>query len=67
MNRIKVVLKNQYRTQKYLVDGTGLSPATISMYCNNSLQPKLDVLALIAKLLDVDVVELIESTKTKIK
>jgi hypothetical protein len=37
------------------------------MYCNNSLQPKLDVLALIAKLLDVDVVELIESTKTKIK
>jgi transcriptional regulator with XRE-family HTH domain len=63
MNRIRQVLKKQYRTQKYLVDMTGLSPATISLYCSNIQQPKLDVLEKIANLLDVDVRELIEPSK----
>ncbi len=66
MNRIKIVLKHQYRTQKYLVDHTGLSAATISMYCNNHQQPKLDILEKIAHLLDVDVRELIEPSKKNI-
>jgi transcriptional regulator with XRE-family HTH domain len=65
MNRIKEVLKEQYRTQKYLVDKTGLSPGIISMYCNNLQQPRLDVLEKIANLLEVDVRELIKPTKKK--
>jgi transcriptional regulator with XRE-family HTH domain len=64
MNRIKEVLKEQYRTQKYLVDKTGLSAGIISMYCNNHQQPRLDVLERIAVLLDVDVRELIKPNKT---
>jgi transcriptional regulator with XRE-family HTH domain len=67
MNRIKLVLKSQYRTQKYLVDHTGMSAAIISMYCNNLQQPKLDILEMIANLLDVDVRELIEPSKGKNK
>jgi putative transcriptional regulator len=65
MNRIKKVLKSQYRTQKYLADKTGLSAAIISMYCNNLQQPRLDVLEQIARLLDVDIHDLIEPTKQK--
>ena len=67
MNRIKEVLKQQYRTQKYLVDKTGLSPGIISMYCNNLQQPRLDVLERIANLLEVDVRDLIKPTTTKNK
>ena len=62
MNRIRQVLKKQYRTQKYLVDMIGLSPATISLYCSNIQQPKLDVLRKIADSLGVDVRELVESS-----
>jgi len=65
MNRIKEVLKEQYRTQKYLVEKTGMSPGIISMYCNNRQQPRLDVLEKIAILLGVDVRELIKPTETK--
>jgi DNA-binding Xre family transcriptional regulator len=65
MNRIKEVLKQQYRTQKYLVEKTGLSPGIISMYCNNLQQPRLDVLERIAILLDVDVRELIKPSEAK--
>jgi putative transcriptional regulator len=65
MNRIKEVLKEQYRTQKYLVDKIGLSPGIISMYCNNLQQPRLDVLERIAILLDVDVRELIKPSEAK--
>jgi putative transcriptional regulator len=63
MNRIKVVLKSQGRSQKWLSEQIGLSTAMLSLYINNHVSIKLATLAEIAKHLNVDVHELIEHTK----
>ena len=66
MNRIKVVLKEQGRTQVWLAGKIGKSQATIALYVNNKLQPTLDTLFRIAECLDVNPKSLIESAdKTK--
>jgi transcriptional regulator with XRE-family HTH domain len=64
MNKIKLVLKAQGRSQKWLSEQLGLSTASLSLYVNNHLSPKLETLTEIAKHLDVDVHDLIEHTKT---
>ncbi len=63
MNRIKDVLKEQGRTQRWLAKKLNKSFVNISNYCNNKVQPPLDVLNEIAKILDVDIRELLKSTK----
>lgn len=63
MNRIKVVLKEQGRSQKWLSERLGISPASLSLYINNHVSIKLETLTSIASFLDVDVHELIENTK----
>jgi transcriptional regulator with XRE-family HTH domain len=64
MNRIKLILKQQGRTQKWLSDKLGKSYVIVTNYCNNKVQPPLDVLNRIAEILDVDVRELLKSTKS---
>ena len=59
INRIKVVLADKKRTNKWLAEQLGKDPATVSKWCTNSCQPSLETLIKIAKLLDVEVVELI--------
>jgi putative transcriptional regulator len=63
MNRIKAVLKDQGRSQKWLSEKLGVSPASLSLYINNHVSIKLETLTSIASHLDVDVHELIENTK----
>ncbi len=63
MNRIKAVLKDQGRSQKWLSEKLGISPASLSLYINNHVSIKLETLTSIASHLDVDVHELIENTK----
>ncbi len=65
MNTIKKVLKRQGRTQKWLSDRVGKSYVAVTNYCNNNTQPTIPVLFQIAELLDVDVRDLLISTKTK--
>lgn len=65
MNRIKVVLKEQGRSQKWLSEKLGISTASLSLYANNRLDVKLNLLNAIAKHLDVDVHDLIEHTKNQ--
>jgi putative transcriptional regulator len=64
MNRIKEVLKQQGRTQTWLADKIGKSYVVLTNYCNNHSQPSIPVLREIAEVLDVDVRELLEPTKT---
>lgn len=64
MNRIKDVLKEQGRSQKWLSEKLGISTASLSLYANNQISPKLDTLAEIAKWLDVDIHDLILPTKS---
>ena len=65
MNRIKDVLKLQGRTQKWLSKQLNINYISVTQYCNNIKQPKLEVLYKIAKILDVDVKDLLVSTKGK--
>ena len=59
INRIKVVLADKKRTNKWLAEQLGKDPATVSKWCTNSCQPTLETLMKIAKLLEVEVAELI--------
>lgn len=63
MNRIKLVLKEQGRTQMWLSEKINKSYVIVTNYCNNNAQPSIEVLRKIALILDVDVRELLEPTK----
>ena len=59
VNRIKLVLVEKKRTNKWLSDQMGVTPSTVSKWCTNSSQPDLPSLLKIADLLEVDIKELI--------
>ena len=63
INRIKVVLVEKQRTSKWLAEQLGKSENTISKWCSIKVQPSLETLVRIAVILDLDVRELIVSTK----
>lgn len=63
INRIKVVLVEKKRTNKWLAEQLGKDPATVSKWCTNTSQPGLETLLQIANVLDVDVKDLLHSTK----
>lgn len=67
MNRIKTVLKEQGRTQTWLAEQIGKSYVIVTNYCNNNSQPSIQVLTEISQVLDVDVRELLVSTKDNLK
>jgi transcriptional regulator with XRE-family HTH domain len=62
-NRLKVVLVERNKTSKWLAETLNMNPATISRWCSNKTQPSLDTLSEIAKVLDVDIRELLVPTK----
>lgn len=59
LNKIKVVLAEKKKTNKWLGEQLGKDPATVSKWVTNSCQPPLETLVQIAQCLDVDVQELI--------
>lgn len=59
LNRLKVVLAEKKKTNKWLAEQLGKDPATISKWCANSAQPNLENLVEIAKCLEVTVNDLI--------
>lgn len=63
LNRIKVVLVEKDKTGKCLSEQLGKSTCTVSKWCKNMVQPDLNTLDKIAKLLDVDVTYLLNATE----
>ena len=63
MNRIKVTLVEKQKTNRWLAEQMGKSENTISRWCSNKSQPSIAQLQEIANLLDVDVKDLLVSTK----
>ena len=59
INRIKVVLAEKKRTNKWLAEQLGKGQATVSKWCTNTAQPSLENLVEIAKCLEVEVSELL--------
>ena len=61
INRIKVVLAEKKRTNKWLAEQLGKDPATVSKWCTNACQPPMETYIKIAKLLEVELAELVNS------
>ena len=61
INRLKVVLAEKKRTNKWLCEQLGVNPSTVSKWCTNSSQPDIAILLKISKLLNVELYELINS------
>ena len=62
INRLKVVLAEQRKTNLWLARELGKDPATVSKWCTNTAQPSLETLTAIAECLNVDIRSLLNST-----
>ena len=62
INRLKVVLVEQQRTSKWLAEQLGKDPATVSKWCTNTVQPDVKTLLDIARCLNIDVKDLLNSS-----
>lgn len=65
LNRLKVVLVDKKRTNKWLAAQIGKDPCTISKWNINTSQPSLETFRKIADLLEVDVRELLIPSRLK--
>ena len=63
MNRIKAVLAEKQRTNRWLAEQMSKFENTISRWCSNKSQPSIAQLQEIANLLDVDIRVLLKSQK----
>lgn len=62
-NKVKVVLVDKKRTNKWLAEQMGCSPTTVSKWCTNVCQPPMETFVKIAELLKVDINELLRIEK----
>lgn len=63
LNRIKAVLAEQDKTSKWLAEKVGKSACTVSKWCGNTVQPDLQTLDKISKLLEVNIKDLLIDNK----
>ena len=62
-NRLKAVSAEKGTTTNWLADEIDMNKNTISKWCRNDMQPRIENLFQVARILDVDVRELLISTK----
>lgn len=60
INRLKVVLVEKKKTSKWLAETLKKEPATVSKWCTNTSQPSIETFLEIARLLNVDIKELLQ-------
>jgi DNA-binding XRE family transcriptional regulator len=65
LNRLRVVLAEKNKTNKWLAQHLRINPNTISKWLNNSQQPTLKTFYEISVLLEIDMRDLFESTLKK--
>ncbi len=63
INRLKAVLADKQRTNKWLANQLNKSETTVSRWVTNDIQPSMETLLEIARLLDVDIKDLLNSSK----
>lgn len=59
INRLKVMLAEKNKSNKWLAEQLGKDPGTVSKWCTNTCQPDLKTLVRIAELLQVELTELV--------
>ena len=65
LNRLKVVLAEKKRTNKWLAEQIGVDQATVSKWCTNSAQPNLENLMEVARCLEINVNELLHVAQSE--
>ena len=59
INRLKIILIEKKKTSKWLAETLGKDPATVSKWCTNTSQPSIETFLEIARLLNVDIKDLL--------
>jgi DNA-binding Xre family transcriptional regulator len=59
INKIRVVLVDKRKTNKWLAEQLHVAPSTVSKWCTNDSQPPLETLMQISRLLEVKVDDLL--------
>ena len=59
LNRIKAVLADKDKTNKWLAEQLEKDPATVSKWCTNACQPSLEMMMTVARILDVEMNDLV--------
>ena len=59
INRLKVVLVEKKKTNKWLCEQLNVNPSTVSKWCTNSSQPDLETLIKMSHLLNVELSDLV--------
>lgn len=59
LNRLKVVLAEKKKTNKWLSEQLGVSAPTVSKWCTNDCQPPMETFIKIAKILEVEITDLL--------
>lgn len=62
INKLKVVLAEKKKTNRWLASQLGKDESTISKWCSNRVQPNLEQLKMIANALNTNVVSLLNDT-----
>ncbi|HIC8808366.1 helix-turn-helix transcriptional regulator [Elizabethkingia anophelis] len=63
INRLKIILAEKSKTNKWLAEQLGKSEVTVSRWVTNEVQPSMETFLEIARLLNIDIKELLNSTK----
>jgi len=63
INRIKIVLVEKNKTNKWLAEQLCKSESTVSRWCTNDCQPSIETFLEISRTLNVDIRDLLNSTK----
>ena len=59
LNKIKVVIAEKNKSNKWLSDQLGVSPTTVSKWVTNTCQPPIETFMRIAQLLNVNLDDLV--------
>lgn len=65
INRLKILLAEKKKTNKWLCDQLGVNPTTVSKWCTNSSQPSLEMVLKMMKVLDADINQIINLPERK--
>ena len=62
LNQLKLVLVKKKKTNKWLAEQLGVNQTTVSKWCTNTAQPSLEMLLQIAKVLNVEIKDLLRES-----
>ena len=59
INRLKILLAEKKKTNKWLCEQLGVNPTTVSKWCTNSSQLSLEMVLKMMEVLDADINQII--------